>query len=358
MENHDPMIAAMQRQLDARFDESVKTMSAAGPSLAPRAGVHTMALDPASVHVNAPLANVLVFFKNRKGIADEVMPVIPVAKQSDVYFVYPADTAFDTAKMDTVGQLGQVAEISLTPSTSPYKTLNHALREWVPTQVLENADSPIQPLAHAEENLARYLMLAREVRVANQVFATGNYGSNTLALTGGSRWDTSTGTPVTDTWSAIQAINVNDELLAVYGEQVWNKLITNPEAKSYITNRPSTEFGATPLLMNDNTWGAAFGLRGVRVGRMKSNSVNDPGNPSYGYVWGKSAAFIHVPESPGIMTTAFAYTFRWGQLEHRVHFDPIRGVAGAYMVQVHHSDAEQIIDSTGATGYLYTTCVS
>ena len=102
MENHDPMIAAMQRQLDARFDASVKTMGAAGPSLAPRAGVHTMALDPGSVHVNAPLANVLIFFKNRKGIADEVSPVIPVAKQSDVYFVYPADTAFDTAKIPVI----------------------------------------------------------------------------------------------------------------------------------------------------------------------------------------------------------------------------------------------------------------
>src|ERR1019366_8363806 len=100
MENHDPMIAAMQRQLDARFDASVATMSQS-TSTTPRVlgGVHKMAVDPSSVHVNAPLANVLVFFKNRKGIADEVMPVIQVQKQSDVYFVYPADTAFDTAKM-------------------------------------------------------------------------------------------------------------------------------------------------------------------------------------------------------------------------------------------------------------------
>lgn len=355
----DQVIAAMQRQLDSRFEANTAAMSAE-PSFAPRVlgGAHKMSLDPTSVHVNQPLANVLVFFKNRKAIADLVMPVVKVNKQSDVYYVYAADTAFDTAKTDVAGQLGQVAEVTLSVSDSPYATTGHALRDWVPQQVIDNADAPINPLAHTADNLRRYLDLAREVRVANDIFATGNYGSNTSALSGGSRWDTSTGTPVTDTFSAIQAMLLQDELVGVYGEQVWNKLINNPEVKGFFTSRPSSELGPTPMYMQPDAWKNSFGMREVCVGRMRNNTVNDPATASYGYVWGKYAGVLHVPSNPGIMTAAFAYTFRWKEFAHRMHFDPIRGIEGAYMVQVNHADAEQIIDTTGATGYLYSTVVS
>jgi hypothetical protein len=360
----EQILAAIQQKLDSQFDKTVAAMSANTAStpvqvLGPNGQqAHKMALDPSSVHVNQPLANVLVFYKNRKAIADDVMPIVKVNKQSNTYFKYASDTAFNTAKLDVAGQLGQVSEVSLVPSTDSYNAIGRALREWVPVQTIENADNPIQPLAHSEENLARFLTLAREVRVAGQVFSAANYGTNTSALAGGNRWDTSTSTPVADTFAAIQAIQVNDDLVAVYGEQVWNKLIVNTDVKSYITGRPSTELGATPMMMADDTWAKAFGFKAVRIGRMKNNTANDPATPSYGWVWGKSAAFIHVPTSPGMMVCAFGYTFEFRGFTHRTVFDPIRGIEGAYMIQVSHSHDEKVLDTSGATGYLYTTCVS
>ncbi|HSN24639.1 MAG TPA: hypothetical protein VLT45_00090, partial [Kofleriaceae bacterium] len=304
----DPILAAMQRQLESNFDATTAALSAAAQSGVAAPGrvlgatpgaQHQMAIDPTSVHVNQPLANVLVYYKNNRAIADGVMPVVPVEKQSDVYFVYATSTAFDLAKTDVAGQLGKVAEVSLVPSNSPYACTNHALRDWVPVQTVANSDSPIQVLAHTEKNLADKLTLAREFRVAQFVFSNTNYGANHTALAGGTRWDTSTGTPVLNTRQAIDAILVNDELIGVYGAQVWSALMTNAEVKSFITGRPSTQLGATPLMMSEDTWSKAFDLRATYVGKMRYNGTNDgTGAPAYSYIWGKSAAILHVPATP------------------------------------------------------------
>ena len=42
------------------------------------------------VHINAAMGNVSIAYKNGLYIADQVFPIIPVAKKSDFYFVYTA----------------------------------------------------------------------------------------------------------------------------------------------------------------------------------------------------------------------------------------------------------------------------
>ena len=50
------------------------------------------------VHVDAPLTNLSVGFKNEMSsfIADQVFPNVPVAKQTDKYFTYTQDDFFRT----------------------------------------------------------------------------------------------------------------------------------------------------------------------------------------------------------------------------------------------------------------------
>ena len=39
------------------------------------------------VHIDGPLGNISIAYKNTQYLADQVFPVVPVAKQSDKYFV-------------------------------------------------------------------------------------------------------------------------------------------------------------------------------------------------------------------------------------------------------------------------------
>jgi hypothetical protein len=189
------------------------------------------------------------------------------------------------------------------------------------------------------------------------VFTSGNYGSNTSALSGSNRWDTSTGTPVQNLLDAIATPFIRPNVMVI-GEQAWYKLLNNPEVKSYITGRPSTSAGATPLLMDTDTFAKAFGLEAVYVGRAKYNSAREGATVSSSYIWGKSCALIKVEAQPNARRTAcFAYTFRFGAVENRVIPDLINGVRGGNWVKVSHSDDEELVAGSNA-GYLYTTVVS
>lgn len=40
------------------------------------------------VHVDAPLANISIAYRNASYIADQVFPVVPVQKKSDLFFKF------------------------------------------------------------------------------------------------------------------------------------------------------------------------------------------------------------------------------------------------------------------------------
>jgi len=351
----DPILQAQQRAFDMRL-----AAHTSGPRVPMPGGVHKFSVDPTSVHVNQPLANMSIKYTNREMEADAVSPVIPVKKRSDVYFKYGTSMGFDLAKTDVSSQSGSPGQASPSYSTDSYSVTDHALRDYVPQGVIENADAPLTPMMDSAEYIHDILVLARENRVATAVGTSGNYGSNTQSLSGANRWDVSTGTPISLFENTIRPAMTMLPMIGIIGEQVWGPMRNNPEVKSFITGRPSTAEGATPFQMDDKTMARAFGLRRFIIGGAKYNSApeGEAASIASSFIWGKFAAFLHVPESPGIKKASFGYTFRFGPFETRSWFQPELGVRGSHVVQVDHADSEKIIDTTGLTGYLVLTCVS
>ncbi len=352
----DPNIEAMQARLTAMAQARVASMSQGGGNQGARV-VHTFAVDPNAVHIDSPLPNVSIMYKNREMVADRVMPVVTVSKRSDKYFEYGASMAFDLAKTDVVGQLGQPAQASPSYSSSTYSVTDHALRDYVPIDTEANADSPLNPLIDATEHLNEMLALAREARVAAAVFLSSNYGSNYSALTSTDRWDDPASDVVSKVFAAITACQMRPNKW-VMGEQVFNALKNNPSIRQFLIGRASTQIGPTPFFIDEDTLAKAFGFDEVVVGRAKYNSAVQGQTASYGWVWGKFSAFLYVPPSPGIRKASFGYTFRFGTVETRSWFDQSLGIRGANVVQVGHSDAEKVLETGGKTGYLYATVVS
>ena len=311
-----------------------------------------------AVHRDAALTNLAVMYENREFIADKVMPVISVAKKSDEYFKFAADTMMKNAAVDLVGAESLPGRPSIAlDSVGTYSCRDRALMDFISIDEELNADVPLSPRMDVTEILTNYLHLAREIRVAAKVFGSGNYGANTAALAGADRWDTSTSDPVQAIEGAIESCFVRPTHL-VLGGQVWTKLRNHPKFLQYILSRASTASGDVPLRVSEQLIADAFGLEGCIVGRAKSVTSVEGQSVTTGYLWGKSAALIRVEKSPSARKTqCFGYTFRFGRFETREIVDNVRGVRGGVFEKVSHSDAETIIGGANA-GYLFTSVIS
>lgn len=319
---------------------------------------HLMSLSPSAVHIDRALTNCAISYRNREYIADQCMPVVTVAQRSDKIFEFPVETMQQLADVSIAGNRGMPGEVKYTLNSSKnYSVSDYALMDFVSNDEIANADAPLQPKVEAVEIVTNFLQLARESRVASVVFGSSNYGSNTAALSGTDRWDTSTSDPVQKIEDAIESCFVRPTHL-VLGAQVWTKLRNHPKFLQYILSRASTASGDVPLRVSEQLIADAFGLEGCIVGRAKSVTSVEGQSVTTGYLWGKSAALIRVEKSPSARKTqCFGYTFRFGSFETREIVDNVRGVRGGVFEKVSHSDAETVIAGANA-GYLFTTVVS
>lgn len=317
-----------------------------------------LGLGVGSVHIDRVLTNLAVMYTNREFIADKVFPVLTVGKKSDKFFKFKPETMFNVAAVDIVGAEsvpGRPAAGLDTPGT--YSCIDRALMDFVSTDEEINADAPLQPRMDITEILTNYLLLAREKRIADVVFTSGNYGSNTAALSGTSRWDTATGDPVANILTALRTPLIRPDTMVI-GVEAWDGLRTNPKMLQYVLSRSMTSNGTTPLMLDEMTVAAAFRLRQVVVGEAIYNTAAEGASASYSRVWGKSCALIKVEERPSPRrTSAFGYTFRFGAMETSAFYEGLPGRAGGTYIKVSHSDDDEIIAGSSA-GYLYTTVVS
>lgn len=319
---------------------------------------HLMSLGPSAVHIDRALTNCAVQYRNREYIADTCMPVVTVANRSDKIFDFPVQTMQQLADVSLAGNRGMPGEVTYSLQSSlNYSVSDYALMDFVSNDEIANADAPLQPKIESVEVVTNYLQLARESRVAAKVFGSGNYGTNTAALSGADRWDVATSDPIQKIEDAIESCFVRPTHI-VLGAQVWTKLRNHPKFLQYILSRASTAAGDVPLRVSEQLIADAFGLEGCVVGRAKYVTSVEGQTATSGYLWGKSAALIRVEKTPSPRrTSCFGYTFRFGSFETREIVDNLRGVRGGVFEKVSHSDAETVIAGANA-GYLYTTVVS
>ena len=130
---------------------------------------------PGDVHVNAPLTNFALQFQNRAFIADQVFPVIPVVKESDLYYTFSREELRDVDTLRAAGALAK--EVDWVPSTASYIAEEFAMRHLLPDRIVANADAPVRPRINTTAKLMKWIMLGYEKRV--QVISQS--GANVVA---------------------------------------------------------------------------------------------------------------------------------------------------------------------------------
>lgn len=286
------------------------------------------------VHVDRPLSNFAVQYRNKKLIGEMVAPFVPVNFKSDEYFIFTKKDSF-TIPETIRGPKATANEVTWSTSTSSYGTVDHALRDFLSDGVVANSDSPIRPRQRTTAFLTDLLLLAYERYVSSLVTTAGNYATAYKAtLSGGDQWNNaSTSDPVSVVETGKAACFVEPNTMII-GEEVWRKLKHHPQIIDKIKG------GATagdPAIVRPQLVADIFEVENLLIGKAKYNSSNKAQTASYSYVWGKDVVLAYIDPEVSLDNVSAFKAFRWRQMDTdvgykvRTYRDESLGGGGEYI---------------------------
>uniref|UniRef100_A0A6M3LYG1 Putative capsid protein n=1 Tax=viral metagenome TaxID=1070528 RepID=A0A6M3LYG1_9ZZZZ len=262
-------------------------------------------LDINQVHVDAALSNISVMFKNAAFVAEQVLPVLQVQKESDKFYKYNKQDAFKLP--DTIRADGAEAnEASLAISTDNYAVVEHALKDIVTDRVRANADAAIKPDIDITEWLTNLIMLRLEKEMATLLTSTTNITNNTT-LSGTSQWsDYDNSTPLSDIKTAKASVRQNTGREAntiTLGGDVAETLSLHPEIKDLrkrVDASLLTDAGLPPKIL---------GLKVVEAKAVEDQAYAGK-TASLGYVFGKNALVSFTDPNAGLRSLTLGRIIR------------------------------------------------
>lgn len=116
-----------------------------------------------SIHVNAPLTNLVVKYKVPDMVAERIWPVVPVTKESDVYYEFLKEELQEYPTLRAAG--AEANEMNWDVNTEPYKCEEYALKKMLADRIVRNADPPIRPAMTTVQKLKDVLLIGQERRI-------------------------------------------------------------------------------------------------------------------------------------------------------------------------------------------------
>lgn len=262
--------------------------------------------NPGEFHIDALLTGMLIGYRPQGLIGDQIFPLVPVTKQSNIFPKIDRGAWF--RRPTTLRAPGTAPEnVRYTVSSDTYFCDNFELGTDIPFETLDNADSPQDPATQGAEFLVDQLMIDQEVRIAQAAWA--GCGSS-QALTGANAWNDFGGSdPLTNFETAQQAIRQSTHYkpnLAVIPELTWIKLRRHPDIVRAIFPGAGIGGVASPQQLAN-----LLGIDRVLIPEAIQNTGADGLADVFTDVWSTSVVLAYVPPRPGIMVPTFGYAFRW-----------------------------------------------
>ena len=281
------------------------------------------------VHIDVPLSNIAVeAFKSGNFVAPQLFPVVPVGKQSDVYYTITKNSWLRTPSSTLRSPKTAPRRVEFDVSSDTYFAHNYALAGENAHEVLANADSPISLRQRTTRKVVEDLMRDMEVRIANKVTSITNIGSGVL-LTGANKWsDYLNSDPVSDISTGCAFIRSNTGVIP-------NTMLVDWDTYQIVRRHPVmldmykyTQGG----LLNDAELREVFKVQRILVSDAIRNVALEGATASIVNIWGNNALLCYVdPAAPSLQTVTFGLGFRWtapelpAPMAARVYDDPDPG---------------------------------
>ena len=301
------------------------------------------------VHVDAPLTNLSVGFKNDMNsfVADKVFPTVPVAKQTDKYFTYTQADFFRTdARIRAPGTESAGSGYNL--STSTYSCDVLALHKDIDDATRANADAPLDMNRDAVEFLTQHMLLKREIDFAATFLTSGVWGTDKDGDWTGSN---SAIDEIHDGQDVVEAATGYRPNILVLGAGAYTELKNNNDVLDRIKY---TQTG----VVTEQLLASLLGLDKVLVSRAIKNSNAEGATASYGRVMTSAEALlVYAPSTPSLMHPSAGYTFSWtgysgakeGQRVSRFRMDHLR----SDRIEMEMTYDQKLISNT--LGYYFTS---
>jgi hypothetical protein len=308
---------------------------------------------PGTVHNNSTMSNMSVQYANEEYIGEQLMPVLQVAKKSDIFYKYGQRDRLAYPD-DSLGQRGEVADISESRSTDTYACVTRGLSNGVDAETLENQDAPLNELLDINESVSEARAFKVEQRISTVMTTVGSYASgNTSAIAAGSRWDTAGGgNPAKNIMDALAAIWTGrgpSDLVMWSSLDVYNVLARHPQILELFKY---TKNGfATPDMI-----AGFFGVSKYLVGKARSDTANVGAAASYSRLWGTdNFGITRVARRASIRNAVFGYSFQHGSVESTQWFDQRPGKRGFYYAKQAWSHDYKVVAND--TAYYFRTVI-
>ena len=262
------------------------------------------------IHVDAALTDfsVATFMEDDAFIARKVFPAVPVAKQSDKYYVWTrADLLRSESQFRAPGARIRLRDFAVTDN--PYYIKVQGIGHAISEQDQKNAD----PGVNLEEGIVRGLV--QDLKIAEEViFGALAFGTSAWATNGAPSvtWENAAAYPLKDLATAMRTVQYNTGRLPntlALGAETWYSGLLNHA--DIIERLPDN----APRISTPNFLSNLLGLQQVLIGTAGYNSGTEGGTASYSSILGDSAVICYVNPNPGLLSATAGATFVWSGLE-------------------------------------------
>lgn len=299
-----------------------------------------------SVHVNAPLTNLAIKYKNLALVGERILPVVPVIKEADKYYVFRKEELVTEKTLRAAG--AEAKEMDWDVDTATYSGQEYALRHLVPDRIVANADAPVRPKITATYKLTQKILLEAEQRIATAVQLTTNVGSS---ATPSIKWDGTSPDIEKDVDTGKDAVRK--------AAGVEPTSIVLPYSVMLAVKRDSTvrnliryTVPGDILLRSGDLPPVLWNLELIVAGAIR-NTANEGQTESLGDVWTDNVLVFYKEATPSLDALSLGYIFRVGSFIVKTYRVETRN---GDMIEVALIQDEKIVAT--AAGYLITDVMS
>lgn len=267
-------------------------------------------LTPGSVHVNAPLSNYARGYGFPNMVAERVLPVLPVQKEADVYYIFNKEELQEQDDLRADGD--EANEMTWDVTSTAYLAEEYALRKIVTDRVIRNADAPIRPKMTTVMKLKRALMIEQERRIQALV-----QSASTITNTGSptAQWDATSGQdPEADVDAAKNSVRINSGMIPnamLLAYDVAQSLKQWLRATAWTTYGEYLSKGDLPPML--------WGLETIVAGAVR-NTANAAATESLADIWNDNVLIFHKDPTPDLMSPNLGWIIRaqdWTTIQYR-----------------------------------------
>lgn len=276
-----------------------------------------------NAHIDRALTNVSVAYMQDAAnfIADKVFPIVPVRRQSDLYYIYDrGDFMRDEARVRGAGTESAGGDYEVRPS-DPYYCKKHALHRDVTEEERANYDEPLNVDIDTVDWLTQKMLIRREMEWANNFFGAGIWGRDITGVAGTPGDDTQMtkwNDPTSDPIKNITEAGVRVASLTAFRP---NTLVLSPFVFNALKNHydilDRIKYTQKGIVTND-LLATLFEVDRVLVPWAVVNSapknVPDEGegtNEEINFITGRHALLCYSAPRPALKKPSAGYTFAW-----------------------------------------------